>query len=167
MTITIRTAREHDMDWLIVQLRAFDKFAGYKRSLIEDEHYARKALKQLIADHVVFIADADPALTHATLAELGVCRCARNPIRLGFIAGYKTPHPFNPRLRVLTENFWWVAPEHRKTRAGLLLLNEFEAYGRRCCDWIVMTLEHHSPISDRHLTKRGFVAREQSYLVEV
>lgn len=141
------------MDWLIVQLKAFDKFAGYKRSLIEDETYARAALKQLVNEHIVFIAEQD--------------WIKQGPERLGFIAGYRTPHPFNPHLRVLTESFWWVAPEHRKTRAGLLLLNEFEAYGRRYCDWVVMTLEHHSPVHPRHLTNRDFVPREQSYLLEV
>lgn len=161
MTITVRTAAARDMEWLMIQLRAFDQFAGYKRSLIEDEAHAWRGLKQLVDDHVVFIAESQCGHVPGD--------CAGCAARLGFIAGYKTPHPFNPRLRVLTESFWWVAPERRGESggAGLLLLNEFEAYGRRYCDWTIMTLEHHSPVNARHLTKRGFFPREQSYLLEV
>lgn len=136
------------MDWLLVQLRAFDKFAGFKRSLMEDDAHARAALLDMLEKHVAFIAE-DPAGQ-----------------RLGFIAGYKSGHPFNPHLRVLTESFWWVAPEHRGSGAGHALLNEFDAYGRRYCDWTIMTLEHHSPVSPRHLIKRGYMPREQSYLLE-
>ncbi len=29
-----------------------------------------------------------------------------------------------------------------------------------------MTLEHHSPVNPHHLTKRGFIERERSYLLE-
>ena len=149
MAITVRTAAERDAQWILGQLHVFDKFAGYKRSLIEDETHAHSALLNMLEKHVAFIAEDETGQ------------------RLGFIAGYKTPHPFNPRLRVLTESFWWVAPEHRGSGAGLLLLNEFEDYGRRCCDWAIMTLEHHSPVNPRHLIKRGFVPREQSYVLEV
>ena len=141
------------MDWLFGQLQEFDKFAGYKRSLMEDTAYARLALKQMIEEHVCLIAFAEnPAIYD-------------QPV--GFISGWRTPHPFNPRISVLTECFWWVAKAHRGGRAGLMLLDAFESIGRKYCDWVVMTLEHHSPVSEKHLFKRGFVAREKSYLVEV
>lgn len=158
MTIRVRAAGENDLDWLMTQLHEFNAFAAHKRSLIEDDGYAMMALRQLVNEHVCFIAED---MQHAT-----------NPLyehraRLGFIAGYKTPHLFNPKIRVLTESFWWVAEEHRGSGAALALLNEFEAYGRRYCDWAIMTLEHHSPVNPRHLTRRGFLPREQSFLLEV
>lgn len=149
MTITVRAGAERDSQWLMTQLRAFDKFAAHKHSLVVDEDYALAALKMMLDEHVCFIAE-DAAGQ-----------------RLGFIAGYKTPHPFNPRLRVLSEAFWWVAEDHRGSGAAGALLDEFEAYGRRYCDWTVMTLEHHSPVNPRHLVRRGFLPREQSYLLEV
>lgn len=76
-------------------------------------------------------------------------------------------HPYNPAIRVLTETFWWVTPNARGSRAGLMLLDAFTAYGERNADWIVFTLEHHSPVNERTLTKRGFHLHERSYLREV
>lgn len=146
------------MDWLMGQLREFDAFAGHKRSLIEDEDYARRALKVLVDDHFCAIAED---------AQLAENELYADRARMGFIAGYRTPHPFNPRIRVLTESFWWVTAEHRGSGAGRVLLNEFDEYARRYCDWAIMTLEHHSPVNPRHLTKRGYLPREQSFLLEV
>ncbi len=97
MTITVRPAAEHDVPWLISQLRMFDKFAGFKRSLMEDMEHAIKGCKQMVRDHLVLIAFDHPE--HGPLS-------ADCEIELGFIAGYLTPHPFNPQLRVLTETFW-------------------------------------------------------------
>lgn len=148
MTISVRHARLTDARWLFEQLLAFDKFANYKRSLMEDKEYARQALETLITGHVAYVAE-------------------RNGAPLGFIAGYRTPHPFNPLIKVLTEVFWWVTPENRGGRAGLLLLKEFEKFGYKFCDWIVFTLEHHSPVRNTTLLKRGYKFKEQAYLLEV
>ncbi len=162
MTITLRAAAAQDMDWLMVQLRAFDQFASYKRSLVEDDAHARLALKHLVENHVCIIAEG------STCEHVGDCPGGTPCLnRLGFIAGYRAPHPFNPKINVLNESFWWVSPEHRKTRAGIMLLDQFTDIGKRLGDWVVMTLEHHSPVADRHLTKRGYVPREQTFLLEV
>ena len=154
MTITLRPAGEKDMEWLMIQLRDFDKFAAFKRSLVEDDAYARLALKALVDDHVCYIAVGDAP--------------RQGGVRMGFIAGFVTPHAFNPRIRVLTEAFWWVPSEFRHSRAGLTLLNEFVKQGReRGCDWITFSLEHKSPVRPETLTRRGFAVKEQSFLLEV
>lgn len=148
MATRVRPALFIDIEWLMEQLRSFDKFAAYGRSLIEDESHARLTMLGIIDKHMVFIAE-------------------NNHKPVGFIAAYKTPHPFNPRIKVLSECFWWVAPEGRKTRAGALLLREFIAYGRRHCDWITMSLEDVSPVKPGSLSKLGFKLKESSFLMEV
>lgn len=85
----------------------------------------------------------------------------------GFIGGVFTQHVFNPEIRVLSESFWWVAPEYRGTRAGLLLLNEFVAFGKANAHWVSVGIEEKSPIHERCLTKRGFKVLEKNYLLEV
>jgi hypothetical protein len=101
------------------------------------------------------------------MLALGPCFIAERDGPVGFVSGMLAAHPYNPALTVLTEMFWWVAPEARGSRAGLLLLDAFLAYGERNADWIIFTLEHHSPVNERTLTKRGFHLHERSYLYEV
>ena len=148
MAVEVRKATSEDIDWLIMQLRAFETFAGYRRSLLEDENEARVKLAEYIAHHVVLIAHDGSD-------------------RFGFIAGVIAPHPFNSRLRVLAEIFWWVMPEHRGTRAGAMLLREFEHLGRQIADWVLFSLEHNSPVREKHLTERGFRQVERAFLLEI
>lgn len=149
-TLSIRPANTgDDLPWLLAQLRAFADFYGTHRSLFPaDETHATHVLELLITEHVFLIAD-------------------KGGWRVGFIAGTLMPHFFNPALRELREVFWWVDPAHRGSRAGLVLLDAFTAHGRAHADVVWMSLEHHSPVNDGSLTKRGFVPRESSYLLEV
>lgn len=146
--VKVRNANPDDAAWLIEQIHAFEKFAGFKRQLLEDEGRAYETVWNLIAAHVVRIACDDEQ-------------------RLGFIAGYHTPHPFNTNIKVLSEIFWWVAPERRGSRAGAALLNDFETIGRATADWVVLSLEHKSPLREVQLLKRGFRQVERSFLLEV
>lgn len=85
---------------------------------------------------------------------------------IGFVSGMLHQHLFNPNIIVLTETFWWVKEEHRGSRAGLVLLNEFTRIGKMKANWIAFTLEHHSPVNDRCLIKRGYAIKEHTYLLE-
>lgn len=85
---------------------------------------------------------------------------------VGFIAGMLSEHPYNPKITVLSELFWWVAPEYRGSSAGARLLQAFEDYGRANAQWVVMTLETKSPVDPRSLERRGFKHFESSYLME-
>lgn len=145
--MTVRRAEFNDVGWLIEQVRAFEKFAGYKRPLFLEAD-AHRQFGVLIEHQLVLIA-------------------TNGAERLGFIAGVFTKHHFNANLTVLAELLWWVQPEHRGSRAVVMLLREFERIGREKADWVVFSLEHNSPFRDEHLTKRGFRMMEKSYLLEV
>lgn len=148
MMVAVRKATIEDSDWLIDQLRAFDISLGNKRLLIENETEARACLTGIIESHVILIA------------YVGV-------VRSGFIAGTLASHPFNARICVLSEAFWWVVPLYRGTPVAFHLLREFESIGRKVADWIIFSLEYDSQVRDQHLTKRGFRQIERAYLLEV
>lgn len=147
--VEVRKATHDDVPWLLEQITAFEAFAAYKKPLITGNSAAPAVLAGLIDRHVVLIAHEDD-------------------IRHGFIAGFQGSHPLNRTLRVLSEIFWWIAEEHRgHGRAALVLLNEFERMGRETADWVIFTLEHHSPVRDAHITGRGFRLVERAFLLEV
>lgn len=148
MAVTVRKAEFGDIPWLIEQAHAFEEFAGYRRALLRDPLHARDVFTRLITDHLILIA-TDGA--H----------------QMGVIAGWRSPHPFNPTIRVLAEVFWWVPETYRNTRAGVVLLREFERVGRLDTDWVIFSLEHNSPVREAHLTKRGFRMVERAFLLEV
>jgi hypothetical protein len=148
VSTAIRKATVADMPWLLEQLAAFDRFFGSSRSMFPPSmDVAEQKLHYLINDHVFMIAEE---------AEYG-------PV--GFIAGFQHEDFLSLRPR-LTELFWWVAEPYRRSRAGLLLLNAFIAYGRTLGADIAMSLLSGSPVNVDTLTRRGFVPKETSYLLE-
>jgi len=149
MGIFIRRAEQSDYNWLVEQMSSFSDFFGSKKKLFGNMEHIKKTLPVFIDTHVFLIAE----------------KSGLGPV--GFISGFIGPHPFNPDIEVLTETFWWVTPEYRGGRAGILLLNEFIEMGKECCDWIVMSVEHNSPINEDCLTKRGFSMKERAYIMEV
>lgn len=147
--IWVRRAYHDDVPWLLDELREFSEFFGSKHPLFpDDREHAKKVVHDLIREHVFFVAE-------------------RGWVRAGFIAGLMHRHFFNPKWWVLTEVLWWVSPEFRGSRAGLLLLDEFVEYGRDHAHMIVMALEAKSPIHPKTLERRGFHLHESSYLLEV
>lgn len=147
--IWIRPAIESDIPWLLGQLRAFSAFYGTATPLFPDDDIAAAAvLEEQIETNPFFVAVAPGA----------------GPI--GFIAGALLRHPYNPRIRVMQELFWWVAPRDRGSKAGLLLLEHFIEYGREHADWVLMTLEAKSPVNPGTLERRGFRLHERSFLLE-
>ncbi len=150
--IQLRPGVPEDCEWMLGQLREFDMFIGAKRSLFPDVATATTQMLSLIAEHVVILAYSD---------------VVEPPEPVGFIIGLVGPHYFNPQLTVLTELMWWVDPEWRRSRAGLMLLNTFIAVGKEHADWIIVTLEEKSPVNPTTLEKRGFNLWERSYILEV
>lgn len=147
--IRIRPADANDVPWLVGQLRIFSRFVGTKKPLFSDDEYARIGMTNMVKDHLVLMADDD---AHG---------------QVGFIAGLVTPHMMNPTIRTLVEVFWWVAEDHRHTRAGAALLNDFIAWGKAHVDWITFGVEAKSPVRESTLLKRGFRLQERNYLMEV
>lgn len=148
MTYKIRRAQATDVAWLKCELRKFSTFIETKYELYGSEEYTEDGLKLLIEKHF---------LTIATQEE--------NPV--GFIAGYFNPHLFNPSILVLCELFWWVTPEHRNSRVGAMLMNEFIDFGKKNAQWISFSFNRFTEVNEHALTKRGFHLHEKTYLLEV
>lgn len=148
MSVKIRQANDTDIEWLSHQLKAFSDFNASKIPLYKKE-YASEFINTMLKRDLCLVAYKD------------------EDTRMGFISGMITNHIYNPEIKMLVEMFWWVDPSYRASRAGLMLLNYFTDIGKDYADWIVFTLEHHSPVNEKSLTKRGFKLRERSYLLEV
>jgi hypothetical protein len=148
MNITVRRAATTDIAWLLGELKKFSSLIGTKIPMLPEGEQAKSILSYLVDTHVVLVAE-------------------KAGERLGFICGVITPHFLNPTIRVLAETFWWVAEEHRGSRAALLLFNAFVEHGKFHADWITMALEALSPVNESCLTKRGFKLQERAFLMEV
>lgn len=145
----IRPAEVDDIPWLLGEMKKFARFFDSKRSLFpEDETVAAGILEGLIKTQPFFVAENGIGPT-------------------GFIAGALAPHPYNPKIIVLNEMFWWVDKEHRGGTTGARLLKHFMNYGIENADWIVMTLEAGTPVDPEHFERAGFKEYERSYLLEV
>lgn len=144
----IRRAVPEDADWVLEELKKFSNFLGTKRNVYGDEDVCRASLLSFIENQMLLLA-------------------VNEETRLGFIGGFLTPHLFNPKLMVLCEVFWWVAEEHRGTRAGAMLLGAFLEYGEANADMITFALEAKSPVNENTLLKRGFVLQERNYIKEI
>ena len=145
--ISIREAVLSDIDWILPELKAFAEFYASEHNLFsDDDGFNRLILKQLIDGHYFMVSCNDDIPT-------------------GFIAGLISQHIFNPKIKTLTELFFWVKPEARGNKSGSVLLNDFVKFGDKY-DWTIMTLEHNSPIKSESILKRGFKYKEQSFIKE-
>lgn len=145
---TTRPATAEDLDWLIIQVKAFSEFNNTKYTVFSTEEFARIKLLDMIERHFMRVA-------------------VRGEERLGFISAWLVQHPYNPNITLLAETFWWVAPEHRNGRAGLMLLDEFVEFARGRVNVATFSLLENSPVNDRILTSRGFRKHETAYLLEM
>jgi len=151
MSIIVREATHHDVDWIVPELKSFSDFycRDKKKKLFKDHKYTRsEVVLPLIERHLFLVAEMDES-------EL-----------VGMIAGLIGTHAFNNEISTLNELFWWVPQGYRHTRAGLMLINEYTRWGRENVDWAFMTLETDSPVNDRSIIKRGYQPVERQFLME-
>lgn len=146
--VVVRRATFDDVNWIIPELKKFSNFFESKHQLFSDDEFVGDYIEDKIENHVVLVAEInnEPA---------------------GFMSAFKMPHPYNPSIRLLSESAWWVIEEYRGTRAGHMLFKEMVDIGKRECDWILMTIEDKSPVSDGYFLKQGFRFKEKSFLMEV
>ena len=163
MLIDVRSATPLDIDWLMSRLLKLSQFAGTKRLLFEDNDYSRNGLASLIAHHFVRVAYRK----HEAGWPGGSSPLKEGWHRVGFIGGYFVGHPFNPKVRYLSELFWWVDETDRKTRAGHALLKSFVDFGIANADWLVFGLNEHTPVKEETILKIGFKKHETCYLMEI
>lgn len=84
---------------------------------------------------------------------------------IGALGALVAPNIFNPEYKTLTEMFWYVLPEHRNTRAGLLLLNAFDKKGEEYYD-STLSLLPTSFVSIKTFNRRGFKLSEYGFRKE-
>lgn len=84
----------------------------------------------------------------------------------GIIAGLIIPNLYNPEITECVEMFWYVLPEYRSSRVGLLLLNKFIERGEELADNVTISLLKGSPVNFKTLEKRGFVNTEYGFIKE-
>ena len=136
-----------DVEWLFAQCEEFARFYETRLSLAGNPEHGKNFLATLVEKHFIMIGETDG-------------------VRSGFIAGFVSPHHFNPDIIQLTELLWWVPDEHRNSGVGAKLFESFLAYGKENCDWVTFTLEQKSPVKDTFLLKRGFRPTEKAYTLE-
>lgn len=141
----VRKAVPADVPWLLGQLREFASHHPIGPRIMGTDANAEALLDHLMATQFVSVAEADGT-----------------PV--GLIAGAVSPHPFNPELLVASELWWFVAPAYRGSRAGLALLDAYEAWATENADIRGMTLEANSPVNPRVLLKRGYQLAESQYV---
>ena len=144
----MRQAVVSDIPWLLEQLKEFETFFNSSLKMYPDPKYAEEFLMAFIGEHFFTIALDDD-----------------KPV--GFVAGFISGHLFNPKIRTLSEVFWWVSPEHRGSGAASMLMNEFIRYGKQHSDVIHFSLQENTPVSPNHLLIKGFKLREKCYVMEV
>lgn len=145
----VRLATTKDIPWIIPQLKEFAPLYNTKKSLYGTDKYSIAYLNVLINEHVAIIAEKDD----------GTC--------VGFIMGRYGKHPFNQKIKILAEVFWYVLPKHRSSRAALMLLNAYVKIGKQIADFIYFSLQdERTNIKSKSLLKRGFKMQEKIFLME-
>lgn len=99
------------------------------------------------------------SLAAGSIAESHLWIALKNDVPVGALAATSVPNLFNPAIMCLAEVFWWVDPEHRQSRAGVLLLKAFIDESDKY-DEASMSLLTTSRVLNQTLEKRGFVLRE-------
>lgn len=148
---SIREAVIEDIPAIMEELKAFSDFYKTKMPMFRDEGHSTKVLTDMIENHLFYVAVNDVNERHDLV---------------GFIAGYLMPHIYNPDIATLTEAFWWVKPEHRRSGIGVELLDMYVEFGKKHSNWILMTIEDETPIDPSLLTSRGFRLKETSFIME-
>ena len=149
MGTKIRDAVYADIPEIMVMLENFSEFYGTRIKVFPHPDEAAVIIANLIEEHVFLVADKDGEL-------------------VGLIAGFSVPHILNPRIRILSECFWWTEEAHRNGLAGGRLLAEFIKRGKNGYDWITLSLvDKLSPIQSEAIEKRDFVKKETAFLMEV
>lgn len=136
----IRRAREEDTAQIHKWMIEFTEYALPWKEPVPEHTMA--LLKECMERHVVIVAED-------------------NGVLMGVIGGQYLPHPLNPAIMVLMEIAWWVGKEHRKSRAGLALLEAFTSI--RKTDITMMSLLPTTMLTEKHLLRRGFQRAEIGY----
>lgn len=145
--VILRKAEQKDREWLIqVAARNMLELEVKRPELYREEDCSR-LMDIGLSTGVIFVCESDGVLC-------------------GSIGGIYVPNIFNNQITNLVELFWYVLPEFRGGKAGLLLLNAFCDVGKKTANDIYMSLLSDSEVNTRILKKRGFMFRELAFQME-
>lgn len=91
----------------------------------------------------------------------------KNDEPIGCIGALLVPNTYNPDLATLVELIWYVLPEHRKSRAGFLLLEQYIKLAKELADEATLSLLTSSEVNLETLSKRGFHQEELAFRMKV
>ena len=89
----------------------------------------------------------------------------KDDVPIGVLAALQLPHFLNPNLSTLVEIVWYVLPEHREGRIGLMLLKAYKEMAEGM-DLASLSVLPTTPIKLSTLEKYGFTLREYSMILE-
>lgn len=143
--ITIEQLSLKDIDWfvdVVVKSMVIDE-------LKRPELFDRPTLYNLVKQSI----------------DCGGSFIARNgDVKVGGLGSVLVHHIFNPKIKVLVELAWYVSPEHRRGRAGLMLLKAFNKRAEECADESTLSLLASSQVNHSSLSKLGYSANEVGFL---
>jgi hypothetical protein len=145
MSYTARIAEEKDSLW-IEEVAAVNMLCEkLLRPELVNPQRIRELVHKGITEKTCFIAEKDG-----------------EPV--GVLGAFLTSNLFNPDIKVLGEVFWYVLPEYRNTRAGILLFKLFDATAKEIADEATLSiLIASSEINVDSLEKRGFKLNEFAF----
>jgi N-acetylglutamate synthase-like GNAT family acetyltransferase len=146
----IRPARTTDLEQVLNLLKSFaqESLINYSEWTEEDLSNAKKVLLNLIVKEYLMVAEKDNKL-------------------IGMIGAQREPDPWIKNRRRLRELFWWVDPEHRRSKlSAKLFLTWQQDCERMLRDKIVdqASLSTQPGRSDISLDNRGWICVEQHWI---
>lgn len=90
----------------------------------------------------------------------------KGTVPIGALGAIVVPNVYNPAIQNLAEMFWYVLPEYRKTRAGLLLLNAYVDKSNELGMEATMSLLPSSDVNFKAMKSKGFDLVEYGFRKE-
>lgn len=144
---TVDILTEEDKEWFIHTASVNMLEQELKRPELVNIPQLYILTDKVIKDHTAFVVKVD-----------GVC--------VGALAAMLSPNLYNPQLLTFAELFWYVLPEYRNTRAGILLISVFDKRGEECADFSAMSLLGGSKVNEKTMKNRGYALSEYAFLRE-
>jgi hypothetical protein len=153
MSVRVEFATLKDFPWILEQLEIQDEWYcdshGSKRRFFVDKEHMSWTLNSLLESGILLIARVGDE-------------------RVGYIAGWVSPHPYNPEIKVATHASWWVSQDRRHTKAAIQLLLVFKSTAQALgCDKIIISLAPETPIREESMMRWGFIPSDRCYVMEV
>lgn len=145
MTYLAREATLQDIEWIQKTASVKMLTEEMQRPELVDYNQIFKLVHKGVTEHTFFVVEKDGDL-------------------VGVLGSFLIPNLYNPAFKTLAEVVWYVLPEHRKSRAGYLLLQLFNHTANKIAHEATLSiLTSSSEIKVDSLEKRGFKLNEFAF----